>query len=132
MGTLSQYADLFGKELADYFHKKSLEETREERAQTGATKIAKFDEAVVSRALAVHALREAFDTLQESAEEKEMMRATLKKYEEVCGEKNEDFLARHEMQVVIPSGQALAKKSLADHLRKKYSSVLQAAKQPRQ
>jgi hypothetical protein len=132
MGTLAQYTDLFGKELVEHFHTTSLEETREERAQTGATKIAKYDEAVVDRTLAVHALREAFDTLQESAEEKEMMRAALKKYEEVCGEKNEDFLARNEVQVVIPPGHALAKKTLAEHLRKKYSSVLQAAKQPRQ
>lgn len=56
------------------------------------------------------------------------MRAAFKKFDEVSSEKNENFMARNEVLVVILLGQALAMKTLADYLRKKYSSLLQAAK----
>jgi hypothetical protein len=127
MGAIAQYDELFGAQVADMFYKKAVTATKEEREQSGATKLAMYDTVAIDRELAVCALQETYDTLDEANKENEALQANINKYEEVFGVKNDEFLAQYKINLLPKPGST--KQKLLKHVCSKYSSVIQAVKQ---
>jgi hypothetical protein len=121
MGEITAY---FGEKAMVGITDMALEKSQKFIAQSGSTKLALADELKVENETLKIAAHELIETLDETEADRELKIKTIKKYEEVFGTKNEEFIQQHHISVVRKTDEkSFAKRALWNHLERKYNST---------
>jgi len=121
MGDLKTY---FGNDFMKELTKKAMDNSKEFRNQTGSTKIALADTLAIENETRKLAEKELIEVLDDIEAKNELNQKVIKQYENVYGEKNENFIKNHNISVTRTEEKIHAKKALADHMNKKYNQGL--------
>ena len=121
MGELSNF---LGSDTVRIFLNNSAKTIYEFKAQNPATKVALFDELKVENEIYKHGTTILIDTLEEVQAQNEVHNQVIKKYKQEFGVKNEDFINKHKISVVMSKERKHARTALVNHLKNLNTGLL--------
>ena len=114
MGELTNF---LGSDTVRIILNNSAKTINELKAQSPATKVALFDELKVENEIYKQGTTILIDTLEDVQAQNEVNNQAINKYEQEFGVRNEDFINKHKISVVMSKERKHARTALLNHLK---------------
>ena len=116
MGKISKY---FGNDTMKIFIDNSSENIKQFNSKNLATKLELVDDLYAKNKIYKQAVPELIETLDEVEADRDLKSMIIKKVEEDFGIKDDDYIRKHKLSVVMKDDKNHARKALINHINNK-------------
>ena len=119
MGEITKY---FGYETMKLFLDNASKDIKNFQSQTPKTKLALVDDLYAKNEIYKQAVSELVETLDEVEADRNLKDMIIKKIKNDLGIKNEDYIRKYQLSVVMTEDKKHARKALICHIHNKYKT----------